>query len=483
MDPDRLERAREGASGFFARGVKLGKLAPELAGAALARLRFTHRVEELCDSQLVIEAIFENFDAKAALLRKLDAITPPSAILSSNTSTLSITRLAAASGRPDRFIGLHFCLPAQLMRLVEITPGLMTSDDTLARAQEFCASAGQIGIRTQDTPGFILNYFAIPLNNDAIRLMESGVATAQAIDRAVCTGMGYSMGPLQLVDLVGLDTQERLCAKRSIKSRRILVTPAPLSCARWLPQDSWESASEKGSTSTRTRPCLERSAMQFKLIDTGGSRSFPAEDIVYSLAACAAPVLLIVGRDAGRMFRSLDPMEAKAARAVLIERGTEYLGVHSEEAAAGETSRVFGFARFRLGFSAPSPLVELVCPPLADPTALELAQAVFERLGLMVACCSDTAGRILDRLMRPYFNSALHRLDDGLATPAVLDRALKLGLGYPRGPIELLNDSGLEHHHDICSALCEMLADPGFRPARRAQIAAARRNAAAKESS
>lgn len=211
IDPGRVERARKDAEAFLARAVTLGKLEQGAADAAMARLVITTKIDDLAEADLVIEAIFENFNAKAELLRKLDQVTQANAILASNTSTLSITRMAKTSNRADRFVGLHYCLPAQLMKLVEITPGLLTSDETLKRAEQFCQSTGQIGIRTKDTPGFILNYFAIPLNNDAIRLVEQGVASPEAIDIAIRKGMGFPMGPLQLVDLVGLDTQERLC--------------------------------------------------------------------------------------------------------------------------------------------------------------------------------------------------------------------------------------------------------------------------------
>jgi len=211
IDAARLERARADAKSFLDRAVQLGKLLQADADAAMGRLVTTSRIEELAEADLVIEAIFEDFRSKNELLVNLDKVMGPDAILASNTSTLSITRLGKSSNRPDRFVGMHFCLPAQLMKLVEITPGLLTSADTLAKVEQFCTFTGQIGIRTKDTPGFILNYFVIPLNNDAIRLVEQGVASPTAIDTAIRKGMGFPMGPLQLVDLVGLDTQERLC--------------------------------------------------------------------------------------------------------------------------------------------------------------------------------------------------------------------------------------------------------------------------------
>jgi 3-hydroxybutyryl-CoA dehydrogenase len=236
----------------------------------------------LCDADLVIEAVFEDLGAKAKLFAALDATLPAQAILASNTSTLSITRLAKVSNRPDRFVGLHFCLPAQLMKLVEVTPGLTTSEATLRRAEEFCRDTGQIGIRTQDTPGFVLNHFAIPLNNDAIRLVESGVAKPRDIDNAIRKAMGFPMGPLELVDLVGLDTQERLCdAFFEITRNPRHACPSlvrQMVAAGWLGKRAGRGFYELRQQGQPS----ERDAMAFKLIDTGGSRSFPPGHPVFA---------------------------------------------------------------------------------------------------------------------------------------------------------------------------------------------------------
>jgi 3-hydroxybutyryl-CoA dehydrogenase len=196
---------------FFERSVELGRLTREQAEAACARASATDRIGDLGPADLVIEAVFEDFQVKADLIRNLDDVLRPEAIVASNTSTLSVTRLASASKRPEQVVGMHFCLPAQLMKLVELTPGLRTSEKTVAAAEALCVSLGQIPVRTKDTPGFILNHFVIPFHNDAIRLVERGVAAPADIDRGIRKALGHPMGPLQLVDLVGLDTQMRLC--------------------------------------------------------------------------------------------------------------------------------------------------------------------------------------------------------------------------------------------------------------------------------
>ena len=155
--------------------------------------------------------MFEDLKVKHALFAQLDKICPAHTLFASNTSTISITEIAGGSGRDDRFVGMHFCLPAQLMKLIEMSPGVNTSPETFRAAWGWAEAAGQIPVETQDKPGFILNALLVPFNNDAIRAVEAGVASAEDIDRAVKAGLGYKMGPLELVDLIGLDTQVRLC--------------------------------------------------------------------------------------------------------------------------------------------------------------------------------------------------------------------------------------------------------------------------------
>jgi 3-hydroxybutyryl-CoA dehydrogenase len=201
-----LARARKQTEGFFAKSVERGKLTHEQVGKILANLSGSADMAALADCDIVIEAVFEDLKTKHALLAQLDRVCPPHVLFASNTSTLSITEIAAGSGRDEHFVGMHFCLPAQLMKLVEMSPGLRTSEETFRAAWEFCKAMGQIPVRTKDNPGFILNYFLIPFNNDAIRMIEAGVAEPADIDRAIKTALGYAMGPLELLDLVGLDT-------------------------------------------------------------------------------------------------------------------------------------------------------------------------------------------------------------------------------------------------------------------------------------
>ena len=208
---DALDRAHKQTAGFFAKSVERRKLTQQQVDKIMGDLTGTTRLADLAVCDLVIEAVFESLKVKHELFAELNKVCPQHTLFASNTSTLSITEISAGSGRDEQFVGMHFCLPAQLMKLVEMSPGIRTSDESFRKAWTFCEAMGQTPVRTQDTPGFILNYFLVPFNNDAIRLVEAGIAAPADIDRAIKAGLGYPLGPLELLDLVGLDTQLLLC--------------------------------------------------------------------------------------------------------------------------------------------------------------------------------------------------------------------------------------------------------------------------------
>ena len=212
--------------------------------------------------------------------------------------------------------------------------------------------------------------------------------------------------------------------------------------------------------------------MNHFIIDTGGSRALAAVQTLQDQAAKdaqSAEVIVVIGRDVRSQAGALAQWRDKSA--VLLELGTECLGVYTGEGRGLEGSNVLGFARFGLGDGEPSKLVELVRQPCTAEAALAAAGKFFEAAGLQVAVCGDFAGRIIDRLVRPYYNAALRRLDEGLATADDLDLTLKLGLGYPEGPIALLERTGLAHHHDVTKVLFDTYGEAAYAPARRARVA------------
>lgn len=186
-------------------GLSKGKFTEENVTAAKANLHPTASLEDLSDVDLVIEAVVEDIAVKREVFAKLDQICPAHALLASNTSSLSITEIAAATKRTDRVLGLHFFNPAYLMKLVEVVQGLETSEDSVKAAYGFVEKLGKTAVLAKDTPGFIVNLLLIPYLLDAARVYENGLATAVDIDNAMKLGAGYPMGPLTLMDMIGID--------------------------------------------------------------------------------------------------------------------------------------------------------------------------------------------------------------------------------------------------------------------------------------
>ena len=189
----------------LARDVEKARITAEQREQALAKLRTTTEVAELAEADFIIEAVTEKFDVKARVFHSIEPHCPAETIFSSNTSSISITRLAAATGRPGKFVGLHFFNPVPVMKLVEVVPGLQTSPETVEKAVALATSAGKTPVRVNDFPGFVSNRVLMPMINEAVFCLMEGVADAAGIDNVMKLGMNHPMGPLELADLIGLD--------------------------------------------------------------------------------------------------------------------------------------------------------------------------------------------------------------------------------------------------------------------------------------
>lgn len=192
-------------AGSLERLVKKEKITAADKDAALARIQGSTRYDDLTSAQLVIEAATENFDLKVKILKQIDAVVAPDVILASNTSSISITKLAAATTRADRFIGMHFFNPVPMMALVEIIRGLQTSDATHAAVQAMAKALGKTPITVKNAPGFVVNRILVPMINEALFVLSEGLATAEDIDAGMKLGCNQPIGPLALADMIGLD--------------------------------------------------------------------------------------------------------------------------------------------------------------------------------------------------------------------------------------------------------------------------------------
>jgi 3-hydroxybutyryl-CoA dehydrogenase len=200
-----VQRGMSTISANLQRGVDKGRTSAAQKQEILGRIRATTKMEDAHDADMAIEAIVENLSAKTSLFAELDRLTSPECILASNTSSISITRIAAATKRADKVIGMHFMNPVPVMVLVEVIRGIATSDETYRRVEDLATRMGKTPIEVNDYPGFVSNRVLLPMINEAIFALYEGVATAEAIDGVMKLGMNHPMGPLQLADFIGLD--------------------------------------------------------------------------------------------------------------------------------------------------------------------------------------------------------------------------------------------------------------------------------------
>jgi 3-hydroxybutyryl-CoA dehydrogenase len=222
------DRAKRAIERSFDKSIEKEKAKQEDKTAALSRIRFTTALEDVAPADLVIEAVVEDVQVKSDIFRQLDALVSERTLFATNTSSLTVSQLAAATQRPDRFVGLHFFNPVPAMKLVEIVRGLRTSVETMNRAESFVRSLGKEPIRAKDNSGFVVNLLLVPYMIDAIRALESGVASMTDIDKGMTLGAGHPMGPFTLLDFVGLDTTYRIAEIMFDEYREARYAPPPL---------------------------------------------------------------------------------------------------------------------------------------------------------------------------------------------------------------------------------------------------------------
>ena len=228
ITPALADKARASIERTLARGIEKGKVTTEQRDAAMAKLRFVTDVGALADRDVVIEAVVEDLETKNALWKELNGICPAATIFASNTSSLTIAAMAAASGRPDRVVGLHFFNPVPLMKLVEVVRTVTTSDATFETAFALAKSMGKEPIAAKDSSGFVVNLLLVPYMLDAIRALEHGVGSIEDIDKGMTLGTGHPMGPFTLLDFVGLDTVYRIAEIMFEEYRETRYAPPPL---------------------------------------------------------------------------------------------------------------------------------------------------------------------------------------------------------------------------------------------------------------
>lgn len=227
-EPAALDRSRSRVKDSLERAASTGKLSRSEVDDVIRRIVWTPHIDELKDSSLVVEAVYEDPDVKGALFKTLDELLPSTAILASNTSSIPIAQIASWTRHPGRVLGLHFFSPVPVMKLVEVVVGLDTAPETVEHAEHFAAAIGKTAIRTKDRSGFIVNMLLVPYLMAAVRMFEDGFASREDIDQGMRLGAGHPMGPLTLCDFIGLDVFYAVCDSLYEEFKRPEYAPPPL---------------------------------------------------------------------------------------------------------------------------------------------------------------------------------------------------------------------------------------------------------------
>jgi 3-hydroxybutyryl-CoA dehydrogenase len=516
IDDAALERGRGHLEKSTSRAVARGKLDAADADALHARVTFTTKLADLSAADLVIEAVPERFDLKRETLRRLDEVCRNDAVLATNTSSLSVTELAATTRHPGRVIGVHFFNPAPVMRLVEIVSTVVTAPGVVDDVKALVGRLGKTGVGIGDKAGFIANALLFGYLNHAVSYYENGYASRDDIDAAMKLGCGLPMGPFALLDLIGVDTAYEICDTMYRQSRDRLHAPAPLlrqmcvagllgrktgrgfytyeapHSAKVVADDqpggntTYESALDVAVTemvaSSRvnaivligTSRIAEELAISARTAGYTTTRVMP-QDIVFGDAdggarAALAGAGLVLVTDLGNEATTEDAVTLFAKLGELVTPGTvlasalRTVPVVDLAAASQRPAEVIGLVPARSSTAVPE-VVELVGAITTSGEALATARAVGDRLGLHVVAAPDRAGRIIDALLFPYLNDAVRMLDAGYATADDIDAAMTLGCGYPRGPFAMLDEIGLDVALEAQRAIFEEFREPGFAPA------------------
>jgi 3-hydroxybutyryl-CoA dehydrogenase len=447
-----LDQGMARLRGSLDKAVARGKLAEIGRAEVLARIRPTDDIAAgVADADLVIEAIPERMDLKKALFEQLDAACRGDAILATNTSSLSVTEIAGGTKYPDRVAGMHFFNPAPVMKLVEVISTVITSPDTTQALTLLAGDLGKTPVQASDRAGFIVNALLVPYLNHAVRLLETAQATREDIDTAATVGLGLPMGPLTLLDLIGLDTALAVLEVLHAEFGGTRYAPAPL--LRKL-RDARLFGRKSGRGFYDYRP---------------GAPA--AGDGDHQLVALPAAVAVI--RDSGGELDELasridaagirvEPQPSAETGLVLVAAWPGHR-VLDAALAAGHPADVVGVHLIGDGSAAPR-LAELVPTDIAAARTAPRAAGLAAAIGLKAVTSRDRPGFLVQALAYPQFNDAVRMFQDGYAGPADIDTAMMLGCGYPSGPLQMLDDAGAAGVVSVLEAMHAATGDPAFTP-------------------
>jgi 3-hydroxybutyryl-CoA dehydrogenase len=463
-NPQAVFAARDYLSDTLNKLVAKGKLQEAEAHAALGRIQAAGFTSELADCDVVIEAIVEKLDVKRELFRELEAVVGAQCILASNTSSLSITAIAAGCSQPERVVGFHFFNPVPLMKVVEVIDGLRGDPSAGDALMELARQMGHTPVRAKDMPGFIVNHAGRGMNTEGLRIASEGVASFVDIDRIMREQAGFRLGPFELLDLTALDVSHPVMES--------------------IYHQFYEEPRFKPSPITGTRLAgglIGRKTGEgfYQYVD--GKQQMPAE----APAPTELPRRVWVSRSSAQAREEVFSLIAKMGAAVTIDTGNTPapdslivvtpLGHDASTAAVAErldATRVVAIdTLFPLQDAARR---TIMTTPATTRAARETAHALFSSDGVPVTVIRDSTGFVAQRVVATIVNIACDIAQQRIATPEDIDLAVMLGLGYPRGPLALGDALGATTILTILRNMQGVLGDPRYRPSpwliRRAQL-------------
>jgi len=442
-----------------------GKLTSGQAQAALRRIQPEDSVDGLADCDLVVEAIVEKLEVKRLLFAQLEEVVRDDAVLASNTSSLSITAIAAGCRHPERVAGYHFFNPVPLMKVVEVVRGLRTSDTTIDWLASLAAQLGHTAVCCRDMPGFIVNHAGRALNTEGLRIVQEGVTDEATVDAIVREQMGFRMGPFELLDLTGLDVSHPVMEsiyRQFYDEPRF--RPSPITAIRLA-----------GGVLGR------KTGSGFYEYAQGAKLSKPAVAKLSNPEWESAPVW-VSGRhsDEAQLVRDLleklavevESGSAPSDNALILVTPLGHDATTSAISESLDATRVIAVDTL-FGFNEGVRRV-LMPTPAVRPDMLARAKALFTIDGSPVSVIRDSGGFVSQRIIASVVNTACEIAQQRIATPDDIDAAVRLGLGYPLGPLTLGENIGSKRIIAVLQGLVEVYGDPRYRPgvwlARRAAL-------------
>ncbi len=531
LDERALERGRAHIEKSTSRAVSRGKLTEEAKDQILARVSFASTIDGLAGTGLVIEAVPERLELKRDVVGAIDRACPPETVIATNTSSLPVTEVATATGRPSRVVGVHFFNPAPVMKLVEIVHTVVTEPEVTSGVEKLVRSLGKRPVRCGDRAGFIANHLLFGYLNQAAAMYESGQASREDIDAAMRLGADLPMGPLTLLDLIGVDTAYEVCEALFAEFRDRRYAPAPAitqmvtagllgrksgrgfytyeapgsatvvpdsltppgrdaepraervesigvvgagelatgvveSCARAGYDVTFVARGEEQASAlvSSVERALEEHVSRGKLDELGKKaalqRVHPSQDLA-DLGGCGL-IAEAADEDLETKRSLFAELGGVAPPGAVLATMTSSIPVIDMAVASNRPGDVVGM--HVLTSNPATKVIEVVETVLTSPHTAAVAREVCHRFARTPVRCGDRAGFITGALLFPYLNDAVAMLENGYASADDIDAAMKLGCGYPMGPLEMLDAIGLDRVLAVQRAIYREAREPGLAP-------------------